>query len=234
MRKYLFIISVICVSLSMSGQYYNNPDNNAKATDTVMVYNSWDAIFSGVPDTIIVNPSFEIRSPFDFDFKSSVKGDKTTGKMLKEQTIAVAIGDTTWLMSSNYLKREFKGEAKYFSRFVPMYFSEKVVFVQWARLTRNFGDALLDILVGGLDETNFYDDIIFNNAAVPFYYLDFSGKTVYKVDHNLLSELLSDYPYLQRRYEQMHDYKETYMVNQFFLDWVRLIDTDDDYPYLDL
>jgi hypothetical protein len=47
-----------------------------------------------------------------------------------------------------------------------------------------------------------------------------------------MSRLLEPYMDLRRRYESMRDYKETYMINNFFLQYVDRLNDDDSVPFL--
>lgn len=233
-RKVYIFICVLAMALSARAYvYYTDEDTERNSQDSVMVYNSWRAIFEGVADTVLINPEFVVRSPYDYEFQSSVKGDKVTKKMLKERTVAVAVGDSLWLINTDYLKRHFKGDTKPLKRYAPMYFSGKIVFVQHLVTSLSFGQQVLAGLAGGLVGLGLFEEVEDVSRPAPFYLLDFGGKMVYEVDSNLLLELLDDYPDLRRRYEQMRDWRETYMINEFFLDYVKRIDNDPSYPWLE-
>ena len=195
--------------------------------DTVYVYNSWAAILDQWPDTMLIDPEIVAVTPYDIVIDTP--DEKDCQRMLQRKTVAVAVGDTLWLMNGQYLQRNFKGESKHMEAFVPMYFNAKVVFVQHNRPHRNFGTTLLDLFfeTGNYD----YEEELYYTVA-PLYLLDFENKRLHKVDHNVLSQLLVDYPDLQRRYEGMKDYKQTYMINTFFLDYVNRIMRDPEVPYL--
>ena len=69
--------------------------------DTLMVYNSWEAIFDLIPDTIVANPEIKVRSEYDFEFKATSRDAKAVNKMLKNEAVAVCLGDTLWLINSD-------------------------------------------------------------------------------------------------------------------------------------
>ncbi len=210
MKKVLSILILALLAIGARAQI---------GTDTVMVYNSWDAIYDCRPDTVLINPDIIVHSAYDFEVKGHGKQLK---KILKEQTVAIAIGDTTWLINSEYLKRNFKGEAKRFSHFLPMYFNSDILFVQYTNARPHFSTIMLGLLSGDPSYYD-YDGDFYDDEVAPFYLVDFDNAMVYLIDHNFLLSLLDDFPDLRRRYESMRDCGETYMVNSFFLDYVKRI-----------
>lgn len=203
----------------------------AQTADTLCVYRSWQSIFNQRADTVVVNPKIEVRSPYDYDFSTA---DKRVTRSLRQRSVAVAIGDSTWLISSNWIKTNFKGDCSHFSRFVPLFFSAKVAFVQWLRGGPTFGGLMLNMMVGlvtGMD-TGVGMGGMYNGATAPFYHLDFATHTVHKVDSDYLIGLLDAYPDLLRRYTMMKDYQSTPMVNSYFMEYVDRLNSDPSVPYL--
>ncbi len=216
-RKLLFIIMIVVAVRALA---------DGTVTDSLTVYSSWDAVFDCRPDTVLHRVDVNVYTPYDF--KITPRG-KEMKKMLKQEAQVVTLGDSLWLVSSDYLKREFKGDCKHFSRFVPLYFSPGIAFVQWQRGDPTVGGMLLNALVGGLfgvDAGVGMSDYYYGRVA-PFYHLDFEHKRVEKVDYDYLIKLLEDFPDLRRRFEQMRDCREQYMVNEFFLEYVELVSRDD-------
>ncbi len=203
----------------------------AGCADSLCVYLSWQSIFDQRADTVILNPEVEIRSPFDFDFSTD---DKVARNMLKRSTVAVAEGDSVWYINSNWIKQNFKGDCSHFSRYVPLYFSAKIAFVQFLRNGPSFGGALLNILVDGFTglDTGVGMGDMYNGKPAHFYHLDFTTMTVHKVDSDYLQTLLEAYPDLKRRYVMMKDYTETRMVNEYFLEYVNRLNYDQSVPFL--
>ena len=193
----------------------------AQTADTLCVYRSWQSIFNQRADTVVVNPKIEVRSPYDYDFSTA---DKRVTRSLRQRSVAVAIGDSTWLISSNWIKTNFKGDCSHFSRFVPLFFSAKVAFVQWLR-------NMMVGLVKGMD-TGVGMGGMYNGATAHFYHLDFATHTVHKVDSDYLIGLLDAYPDLLRRYTMMKDYQSTPMVNSYFMEYVDRLNSDPSVPYL--
>lgn len=220
MKSKLFII-LVAMAVALQAMA------DGSVTDSLTVFKSWEAVFDCRPDTVLHQVLVEVYTPYDFNIKPQGK-DKRTKKMLKEEAQVVLLGDSMWLVNSDYLKREFKGDCKHFSHYLPLYFSSRIAFVQWQRGTPTVGGMLLNMLVGGmygLDADIGMGDYYLGRVA-PFYLIDFGNKRVEKVDYKFLLELLDDYRDLRRRFEQMRDCEEQYMVNEFFLEYVERLNGD--------
>lgn len=202
--------------------------------DTLTVYRSWQSIFNGRCDTLVVDPNVNVRTPFDFEFSSSAKNDKATNQLLRDSTVAVAIGDSTWLINSNWIKRNFKGDCQHFSRYVPLYFSAKVAFVQFLRGEPSVGSTVFNVLVAGLTgvDPGVGQDDVWQGQAAPFYHLNFATHEVHHVTSDYLTQLLEPYPDLKRRYLMMRDYDQTYMINDYFMEYVDRLNDDPSVPLL--
>ena len=202
--------------------------------DTLMVYNSWEAIFDLIPDTIVANPEIKIRSEYDFEFKATSRDAKAVNKMLKNKAVAVCLGDTLWLINSDWLKRNFKGDCKHFSRYVPLYYTGKIAFVQFQRNNPTVGGFLLNLLVDGVlgADSGIGMGDGYNGETPKLYWIDFDNLRVREVNKNLLLELLEPYPDLLQRYTFRQYQDETYLINEFFLDYVNRLNRDPEVPYL--
>lgn len=217
-RLYISLLALLAVALGAGARQYH------ARHDSVWVYNSWDAIIQQWPDTVIINPEITAWTPYDIEFEDD---DSDVTRMLKKQTVAVAVGDTTWLVNTQWLRdNKYKGECKKMDDYAPLFFNAKVAFIQCVPTHTSTGMSLLGALLG--DSEAFAADPWEDEAD--FYWIDFEQKRVDKVDHKKLSLLLGDYPDLRRRFEQMHDYKERYMVQSFFIDFVRRVERDPAYP----
>ena len=220
--KYLYttLLCIIAIATDLSAQQYS------ARHDSLFVYNSWESIMDQWPDTVVINPEIAIWTPYDFEFEAN---DKETTRMLKKETVAVAIGDTTWLINTEWLRdNKFKGDCKKMDDYAPFFFNAKVAFIECVPTHTSLGMALLGSLLG--DSNAFTADPWENPAN--FYWIDFENKRVDKIDHKKLSQLLDTYPDLRRRFEQMADYKERYMVNSYFIDFIKRVERDPGYPYL--
>lgn len=202
--------------------------------DTLMVYNSWEAIFDLMPDTIVANPEIKVRSEYDFEFKATSRDAKAVNKMLKNEAVAVCLGDTLWLINSDWLKRNFKGDCKHFSRYVPLYYTGKIAFVQFQRNNPTVGGFLLNLLVDGVlgADSGIGMGDGYNGETPKLYWIDFDNLRVREVNKNLLLELLEPYPDLLQRYTFRQYQDETYLINEFFLDYVNRLNRDPEVPYL--
>ncbi len=184
--------------------------------DSLYVYMSWEAMFDGVPDTIIMNPEVDAYTPYEVEF-DCIKKD--LNKMVKNEAVAVALGDTLWFVNSKWIKSNFKGDCKKMDSYVPLYFSSKVAFVQWAGFT------VPKFFVSRTDIEACLDD-------PHLYLINFENAMVERITSDKLCEILDIYPDLKRRYMMMRDYDEEYMISDFFLQYVDRIGRDPSVPYL--
>ena len=240
-RLYMRILSVLLLSLAavLCGFAVEQPplpasgacDNDTAQQKSVCVYDSWQALYAYKPDTVFVDLQMTIKTPYVFDFST---GDKKVDRRLHNQALAIAYGDSTYFVNTRWLKDNgFKGQLRYMSDFVPLYFTEKAAFVQF-RVFAPDDPLMLYLVYSGIidleDESTFNQFYSIDQA--PYFLIDFEAKRVDDVDHKLLSKLLSRYINLLRSYESLHDYKKTYVINQFFIDYLRELDDDDDVPCL--
>lgn len=184
--------------------------------DSLHVYLSWESMFDGESEYTILNPDINAYTDFDVEF-DGIK--KELRKLINDQAVAVALGDSLWYINSKYLKQNFKGDCKRMRDYVPLYFSAKIAFIQWGAPRYGFyvsEDAAAESIVTG-----------------ELYLIDFDNKRVDKITPEKLSDLLSFYPDLRRRYEGMYDYQWQYVITDFFLQYVKRINDDPNVPYLE-
>lgn len=168
--------------------------------DTVYFYNSWEQMMQVEPDTMIIDLAIDFFSPFELYFESS---DKKANTRIKKEYIAATLGDSTWLVNSNYLRKNFKGDSKNLHGYVPVFFNEKVAYA----VAEEYSYAELG-------------DIAFNVISTYNYYIDFNRQKVIRVDEKSLSAILADYYDLRMRYEGMNDNGKSAIINDFFLQFV--------------
>lgn len=191
--------------------------------DTVCIYKTWENMLDGVPNAMVINPIIYGETPYDIIITDN---DQRVREMLSKDVIAVTLGDSIWLMSSDYLKKNFTGDAKKFENFVPFFFNEKVAFVVWLGYEASVG---MQILGGLMGDTEMFDSDPYEDDA-DYYYIDFEKSTVEKVDHKKLSQLLTDYHDLKMRYEGMKDYKKREVMEDYFMRYVDRVTQDPTRP----
>ena len=212
--KRILVILVAVVALAQGAQAQSN---HSHRQDSLYVYNSWEAMFDGIADTIVMNPDFNVYTRYTVEFSPT---EKDLRKWVKDYAVAVAIGDSLWYINSKWIKKNFTGDFGKMSHYVPLYFTAKVAFVQWASTNR-----LWSLFIG--DEAIEPDE-----EDGQLYVFDFENLTLEKVDAEKLISLLEIYPDLQRRYKMMRDYDKVYMVNDYFLQYVERIGGDPNVTYL--
>ena len=180
--------------------------------DTVYFYNSWEQMMQVEPDTMITDLAIDFFSPFELYFESS---DKKATKRIKKEYIAATLGDSTWLINSNYLRGYFKGDSKNLHGYVPVFFSEKVAYA----VAEEYSYAELG-------------DIAFNVISTYNYYIDFSQHKVIKIDEKSLSALLADYHDLRMRFEGMKNNNKSSIINDYFFKYVDRANDDCMHPYI--
>ncbi len=234
MKTKLLITILLAVVLGnvAQAQYYTHREHD-EGTDTLMVYNSWKSVFYTGHDTVAINPNLEIYSPFQYKFKPTEKNRKPLSKMVEKQSVAVAIGDTVWLVNSKYLRDSLQGSYnKYLRDYLPLYFSEKIAFFQYLPTEIEYLDAEIDnfenlqyyVGVGRSSVLEYPNGV----ADVAHFVIDLEHHAVFLVDKNYLLYLLERYPDMKRRFEMMEGQNEFYLINEFFWDYVDRISND---PY---
>lgn len=174
--------------------------------DTIYFYKTWMQMLNQDPVAYIVNPAFEIYSPYEIYVNT---GEDEINKMIEEDYLAFSQADSIWFLNSEFLKKKkFKGDLNTLNGFVPVYFNEVVAFVTGpAPLT------VKDILFG-----NNEDGV--TSYTPNYFHIDFLNHRVKRVTHSYLSELLEDYHDLQMRYEGMKDYKKMEIIEDFFFKYI--------------
>lgn len=183
---------------------------HACAQDTVNFYNTWAQMLNVTPAAMIVNPIIETRSPFELYVDAC---NDYANEVIDRKHIALSLGDSIWLVNSNYLKWNFKGDTDNLYGYVPVFFNDKVAYITYASFDE-WSVSLNDYLFGEVS----YDGK--NKRLIKYYYIDFMRHRVLKVNHSHLSDLLDDYHDLQVRYEGMKEYKSPEIIEDYFLKYV--------------
>ena len=184
---------------------------SAHADDEVYVFKSWESILYGTADQVMTDVGFEVVTPYELDIYSNNRYD---AKVLRDETVAVALSESEWVLSANYLDREFTGESRRMCNFVPLFFTPQIAFVVYGYKTG----------IGAF----FSDPEDYSDIVGRYYILDFLNRRVTLLDHKVLSDLLSDYPDLQRRYEGMKRYKSDDVIEYFFKEYLDRLSNDPD------
>lgn len=190
--------------------------------DTVYFYDSWEGMMTMAPAAMLANPYIETVTPFEIYIEAA---DARYNEVINDRFIAATLGDSIWLINSEYLKRDFKGDAKKLHGFVPVFFNEKVAFASYAGIG-NFKTSVMDFLFG-VDGYETNDDF-----RLDYFYIDFVNRKVLKVTPEVLSGLLEDYHDLQMRYEGMRDYKKDHIIEDYFFKFIDRATSDFMKPYI--
>lgn len=205
MKHLLLHIAVVMLALGpLSAIAQDEP------RDTVYFYDSWETIFYRMPDTVIVAASIDVYSPHEIYITTR---DKKFNKKINMDYIAATMGDSTWLINSNYLKKNFGGDSKNLHGYVTLFFNAKAA----CAIAEDYMFAEKG-------------DVAYNVISTNNYYIDFSRRKVIKIDSKTLGTLLSDYPELRMRFEGMADNKKSAIINYFFDQYIDRIAADPSYP----
>mgnify|MGYP007069841332 CR=1 FL=1 len=190
----------------------------ARATDdqdSLYVYASLADVIEGVHSAVVVDPIIEAESPWEVYFGCD---NPKIDKMITYEAVAVALGDSVWMLNTRYLNRYFRGSWGTISGYVPMLFNDKVLMFEYATLTRDVFGNVMD------DPANITPDL---------YWVDLEDKAVYYINNKTLSVLLERYHDLQMRYDGMKDRKKRRVINYFLNELIERMDNDPDVPTLD-
>lgn len=185
--------------------------------DTVYFFKTWAEMLNAEPSAYIVNPIIDVYSDCEVYIET---GDEETNKLIEDQYIALSRDGVVWLLNSNYLKKNFRGDVRGHQGFVPVYFNDKTAFII------SYGPvSVKDVLFGNSDDGT-------TQSNLDYYYIDFVTSTVHRVNNEYLSQLLEDYHDLQMRYEGMKDYKKRYIIEDYFFKYIDRAEDDFMHPYI--
>lgn len=186
--------------------------------DTVYFFRTWGEMLNFEPSAYIVNPF--IYTYDDYGEVYIETGDEEVNKMICDEYIAFTQGDGTWLINSDYIKKNFKGDVRGHQGFTLVYFNAKTAF-----FTSKGPVSVKEILFGNSDDGTTVSNL-------DYYYIDFLTSTVHRVSSEYLSHLLEDYHDLQMRYEGMKDYKKRYIIEDYFFKYIDRAENDIMHPYI--
>jgi hypothetical protein len=217
-----------------SAQFYTSRKHD-KGSDTLWVYNSWEAVMYCQPDTFAVNPNIEINSPFNIKFKPTEKDSKPLRKMIEKESMVVSIGDSVWMINSHFINNSLKGYYNgFFENYLPLYFNDKIAFIQYLPTEISYLPIQIENFEGvtaGVGKYGIYNAGDYGYVAVPHFMIDLTSRQIILIDRSYLLVLLEQYPDMKRRYEMMEDQNEFYMINQFFWDYVDRLSRERNYYY---
>ena len=168
----------------------------------------------------LIDPFIYLITPYEIAIETGVED---VDYAINKTHIAATLGDSIWLINSQYLKREFTGDTKRLTEFMPFFFSDKVAYVLYVGENENLN--WKNILFGDRVETDFEE-------IVDYYYIDFQNKSVIKITPSSLSMLLEDYHDLQMRYEGMKDFKKREIMLDYFFKYIDRAQQDVMKPYI--
>jgi hypothetical protein len=213
MKNWLkFILLALVASCSMQA-------HAEEPHDTIYFYDNWAQIMYMEPSGGFMDPFIALYTPYEIGIETGVE---RIDQAIRRTHIAATIGDSIWLINSEYLKREFVGDTKKLREFMPFFFSDKVAYITYVGEGDNLD--LKHILFG--DTEIDYEEI------VDYYFIDFQHKKVVKITPSSLSELLEDYHDLQMRYEGMKDYKKREIMLDYFFKYIERANQDVMKPYI--
>jgi len=187
--------------------------------DTVYFYDSWQQMLDGQPEEMLIDPMIDAFSAYELYFASF---SKIINNRIENKHIALSMGDSIWLVNSNYLNKFFKSDDGPFNGYIPVFFNDKVAYFTY-HASLSAKEIIFGVSVGDNGE------YLFN---VDYFYIDFLNHRVERVTHDYLSLLLEDYHDLQMRYEGMKDYKKRPIIEDFFLKYVDRATEDVMRPYI--
>ena len=183
MKTWLKYISMVAVALI---------GFNSTANGKVLFFDTWNQVFNLESVGYVFDKSIIMESPFELYFLNE-RGDYNDTYI--EDHMVALWNDTTWLINSKYLKKNFSGDGGMMRGFVPFYFNKRVAYAVYMPFV----------------------DSYYN---VEFYYIDFQNVEVRKVSHKYLLDLLKDYPDLRMRYEGMKDNKKHPIMEEYFFQYI--------------
>lgn len=205
MRALFVYILLIFYAVNCFAQAENEVVDSVQEIDTVYIYHDWKAVLSHSPVAAFSGPIVYQNNELETEIFTP---DPEPQFIIDNQALAICVGDTLWLASANYLNTHFKQQRKWFRNYMPLYFTEKIAFVQF------WND--------DPEKTFIYD---FHPS---FFIIDFIGKQLVELNYKVLTSLLARYPDLQCRYLGMKKFKERDVVDFFFMQYIDRLNKDDD------
>ena len=224
--KILFIVLLTFLSsgLMAQGNAESNDLTGGENSDTVYFFKSWEAVFNHRPDFAYAGNIVFPNNDCEIEIWTQQEEPQ---EQVDKKAIAACVGDSLWLINSNYLLTRFKSSYKGFNNYVTLYFSGKLAFVRyWDDYPSEYGYRSMI----NLDGDNVLEPVLYHEGNTQFYLLDFEDRAVKKIDYKLLTHLLEPYPDLQRRYLGMKRYKEAEIIDFFLESYTGKVNSDPQAP----
>ena len=92
--------------------------------DTVFFYDTWEQMLDMEPSSMVVSPGIECETPYAVDIYTRSDDYRLYDHM------AACMDGGMWLISSSYLKQNFKGDVRHLGnyKFMPVFFNEKIAY----------------------------------------------------------------------------------------------------------
>lgn len=212
-KSIILVLTVLALMMCPVNCFADEPidkDSAPVVSDTLRFYDTWEQMIKNKPAATLTSPDVEIYSLYEIYVWTD---NDSASDMINRQHIAFSIGDSIWMLNSEYLKNNFKGDFMYFEKYIPVFFTDKAAFVNvMAPVT------VKDLISGGDGGEG-----TFTSA---YYFIDFTNRKVERVTHSYMSALLKDYHDLQMRYEGMKDYKKPYMIEEYLFQYINRASQD--------
>ncbi len=194
--------------------------------DTVYVYLSWNQVFNHMPAIAYSGPIVFPNNGLEYEIYTL---DDTSQAVLNEAAIAINVGDSLWLVNTNYLKKNFECQYDGFYNYIPLYFSSKIAFCQyWDDYAQEYYLRPMHTATG----EQVLEPVLLHRGQPRYYILDFDQKELYALDQKRLAKLLAAYPELRERYLSRKHRNDPEVLAFYFQKYIEALDNDPAAPSL--
>ena len=192
--------------------------------DTVYVYFNWNQIFSHKPAIAYSGPIVFPNNGLEYEIYTL---DDTSQAVLDKAAVAINVGDSLWLVNTNYLKNNFECQYNGFYNYIPLYFSSKIAFCQyWDDYAQEY---YLRPMLTATGE-HVLEPVLLHRGQPRYYILDFDKKELYALDQKRLAKLLAAYPELRERYLSRKHRNDPDVIAFYFQKYIEAVDNDSTVP----
>ena len=179
--------------------------------DTVYVYLNWNQIFSHKPAIAYSGPIVFPNNGLEYEIYTL---DDTSQAVLDKAAVAINVGDSLWLVNTNYLKKNFECQYNGFYNYIPLYFSSKIAFCQyWDDYAQEY---YLRPMLTATGE-HVLEPVLLHRGQPRYYILDFD-------------KLLAAYPELRERYLSRKHRNDPDVIAFYFQKYIEAVDNDSTVP----